>query len=87
MMQHEAEQAIKADKQESSALTRTKQLAKRSAFDLNLAHDAAVSAQLPFVSLSRIKRARREMNDLLRELEINECEHAQLQCSAENCTA
>ncbi len=53
---------------ESTALARCKHLAKRSAFDLNLAHDAGVSAQLPFVSLSRIKRARREMNDLLREL-------------------
>ncbi len=57
-----------AHKQESSALIRCQQLAKRSAFDLNLAHDAAVSAQLPFVHLARIKRARREMDDLLREL-------------------
>jgi endonuclease/exonuclease/phosphatase family metal-dependent hydrolase len=55
-------------KQESSALARCQQLAKRSAFDLNLAHDAAVSAQLTFVHLARIKRARREMIDLLREL-------------------
>ncbi len=57
-----------ARKQESSALVRCKELAKRSAFDLNLAHDAAMSAKVPFASLARIKRARREMNDLLREL-------------------
>jgi hypothetical protein len=36
-----------ARKQESSALVRCKQLAKRSAFDLNLAHDAAMSANVP----------------------------------------
>jgi hypothetical protein len=57
-----------ARKQESSALVRCKELAKRSAFDLNLAHDAAMSAHVPFASLARIKRARREMDDLLREL-------------------
>ncbi len=60
-----------AHKQESFALIRCKQLAKRSAFDLNLAHDAGVSAQLPFVHLAKIKRARREMIDLLRELTAN----------------
>jgi hypothetical protein len=60
-----------AHKQESSALVRCKELAKRSAFDLNLAHDAAMSAHVPFASLARIKRARREMNDLLRELTAN----------------
>jgi hypothetical protein len=58
-------------KQESSALVRCKELAKRSAFDLNLAHDAAMSAKVPFASLARIKRARREMNDLIRELAVN----------------
>jgi hypothetical protein len=58
-------------KQESSALVRCKELAKRSAFDLNLAHDAAMSANVPFASLARIKRARREMSDLLRELAVN----------------
>ncbi len=57
-----------AHKQEASALVRCKQLAERSAFDLNLAHDAAMSAKVPFASLARIKRARREMNDLVREL-------------------
>ncbi len=62
----------KSRQQESSALARCKHLAKRSAFDLNLAHDAGVSAQLPFVHLSRIKRARREMHDLLRELSDTE---------------
>ncbi len=61
-----------AHKQESSALARCQQLAKRSAFDLSLAHDAGVSAQLPFVHLARIKRARREMDDLLRELSHKE---------------
>ncbi|MGI8656382.1 MAG: hypothetical protein ACR2LC_14340 [Pyrinomonadaceae bacterium] len=58
----------KSRQQESSALARCQQLAKRSAFDLSLAHDAGVSAHLPFAHLARIKRARREMNDLLREL-------------------
>lgn len=58
-------------KQESSALIRCKQLVRRTAFDLNLAHDAAMSAKVPFASLARIKRARREMNDLLRELAVN----------------
>lgn len=54
--------------QESSALARCKELAKRSAFDLSLAHDAAMSAGVPFTSLAKIKRARREVSDLLREL-------------------
>ncbi len=67
----------KSRQQESSALARCQQLAKRSAFDLNLAHDAGVSAQLPFVHLSRIKRARREMNDLLRELSDTERREAE----------
>jgi hypothetical protein len=58
----------KSRQQESSALARCRQLAKRSAFDLSLAHDAGVSAHLPFVHLARIKRARREIKDLLREL-------------------
>jgi hypothetical protein len=58
-------------KQESSALIRCKQLARRTAFDLNLAHDAAMSANISFSSLERIRRARREMNDLLRELAVN----------------
>ncbi len=58
-------------KQEASALVRCKQLAKRSAFDLNLAHDSAVSANIPFVHLAKIKRARREMDDLVRELTAN----------------
>jgi hypothetical protein len=57
-----------AHKQESSALLRCKELAKRSAFDLRLAHDAAMSAGVPFASLARIKRARREIADLLRDL-------------------
>jgi hypothetical protein len=47
---------------------RCKELAKRSAFDLNLAHDSAVSANIPFVHLAKIKRARREIADLLRSL-------------------
>jgi len=57
-----------ADKQESSALVRCKQLAQRSAFDLSLAFDAAMTAKVPFASLARIKRARREVADLLRDL-------------------
>lgn len=57
--------------QKSPALARCKELAKRSAFDLNLAHDAAIGANIPFVHLAKIKRARQEMNDLLRELTEN----------------
>ncbi len=49
------------------ALSRCHQLAERTVFDLKLAHDAAVACGLPFVSLSKLKRARREMSDLLRE--------------------
>ncbi len=60
-----------AHKQESSALVRCQQLARRTAFDLNLAHDSAVSANIPFVHLAKIKRARREMDDLVRELTVN----------------
>jgi hypothetical protein len=62
-------------KQQSSALVRCKQLAKRSAFDLNLAHDAGVSANIPFVHLAKIKRARREVNDLWRTLKSTEGEN------------
>jgi hypothetical protein len=54
-------------KQESSALVRCQQLAKRSAFDLSLAHDAGVSAQLPFVHLAKIKRARPDQTENLKE--------------------
>jgi len=56
-------------KKRSPELVRCRQLAERTVFDLKLAHDAAVAFGLPFVSLSKLKRARREMSDLLRELE------------------
>jgi hypothetical protein len=59
---------VESHKTESSALVRCKELAKRSAFDLSLAHDAAIASNIPFVHLAKIKRARREMNDLLRDL-------------------
>jgi hypothetical protein len=57
-----------AHKQQSSALARCKQLVERARFDLQLAMDAARSADVPFSRLVRLKRARREMDDLLREL-------------------
>jgi hypothetical protein len=60
-----------AHKQESSALVRCKQLVERARFDLQLAMDAARSADVPFSRLVRLKRARREVNDLLRELTVN----------------
>jgi hypothetical protein len=60
-------------KQESSALTRCKQLVERTRFDLNLAHAAAVASNIPFVQLAKIKRARREVNDLLRDLSKQDC--------------
>jgi len=53
-----------ARKQESAALVRCKQLVERARFDLQLAMDAARSADVPFSRLVRLKRARREMNDL-----------------------
>lgn len=62
---------VESHKQQSSALVRCKELAKRSAFDLSLAFDAAMTAKVPFASLAKIKRARREMNDLIRELTVN----------------
>ena len=56
-------------KKRAPELARCRQLAERADFDLRLAHDVAVAFGLPFVSLSKLKRARREMSDLLRELE------------------
>jgi hypothetical protein len=50
---------------------RFKQLVERARFDLQLAMDAARSADVPFSRLVRLKRARREMNDLLCELTAN----------------
>jgi hypothetical protein len=51
------------------ALTRCRQLAARSETDLKLTADAARAAGLPFKSLSKIQRARREVRDLLGEIE------------------
>jgi len=50
------------------ALARARHLAERSATDLKLAHDAALACGLPFASLSKIKRAQREMRALLSDL-------------------
>ncbi len=50
-------------------LARTRHLAERSATDLKLAHDAALAAGLPYKSLLKIQRARRELRDLLSEIE------------------
>lgn len=46
------------------------QLVTRSAFDLKLAHDAALAAALPFAGLVKLKRAQREVGDLARELAL-----------------
>ena len=45
------------------------QLAARVETDLRLLHDAAVAIRLPFNRLARVKRARREVADELREIE------------------
>jgi homoserine dehydrogenase len=60
---------------DSRALARYEQLIRRAAFDLKLAHDAAVAAGTPFARLAKIKRARSEMRDLMREPPAQE-EHA-----------
>ncbi len=48
---------------------RLRKLVERSAFDLRFAHEAALAVGVPFAQLAKIKRARREMSDLARELE------------------
>jgi len=53
------------------ALARTRTLAERSATDLKLAHDAALAAGMPFVDLSKLMRARREVKDLLKRIEAH----------------
>jgi hypothetical protein len=50
------------------ALARSLTLARRAEFDLGLLHDAALAAAVPFASLAKIKRARGEVKNLLREL-------------------
>ena len=51
------------------ALARYLELAERCRHDLKLWHDAALAISLPFIRLQRIKRARREVADELREIE------------------
>jgi hypothetical protein len=48
---------------------RLRKLVERSSFDLRFAHEAALQVGVPFAQLAKIKRARREMSDLARELE------------------
>ena len=50
-------------------VARYAQLAQRVEVDLRLLHDAAVAIALPFNRLARVKRARREVADELREIE------------------
>jgi hypothetical protein len=45
------------------------QLAARVETDLRLLHDTALAIQLPFNRLARVKRAKREICDELREIE------------------
>ncbi len=55
------------------AEARYKQLARRTMFDLNLLGDAAMSANVALKHLARIKRARREMKDLVQDLSRQNC--------------
>ncbi len=57
----------------SPAEARFAQLARRTMFDLNLLRDAAMSANIPFAHLVKIKRARREMKDLIQDLSKQDC--------------
>ncbi len=41
----------------------------RSATDLKLLHDAALSSEIPFVHLAKVKRAQAEIKNLLSEIE------------------
>jgi hypothetical protein len=50
-------------------LARARTLAERVSVDLRLTHDAVRAAGLPYKSLSKIQRARRELRDLLGEIE------------------
>jgi hypothetical protein len=50
------------------ALARALTLARRADFDLSLLHDSALAVGLPFSQLSKVKRAQREMKDLLHSL-------------------
>jgi homoserine dehydrogenase len=57
------------DRQRTSpALARTRELAERSQSDLKLLHDATLAAQIPFIHLAKVKRARAEITNLLREI-------------------
>lgn len=50
------------------ALARCKTLAARSETDLSLLRDSVQAVGLPFSQLARVKRAQREIKDLLSEL-------------------
>ena len=54
---------------ERRTLARFCELIERADFDLKLAHDAGVAARVSFRQLQRIRPARRECSDLLREIE------------------
>jgi hypothetical protein len=51
------------------ALARARTLAERVSVDLRLTHDAVRAANLPYAYLARVQRARREVADLLRQIE------------------
>ena len=61
--------AIELQQQNQPALARTRQLVERSDCDLKLAMDAALAAGIYYARRSKIIRARRELKDLLREIE------------------
>jgi hypothetical protein len=54
------------------AEARFAQLARRTAFDLNLLRDAALAANIPLSQLANIQRARREMNELVTGLKAKD---------------
>ena len=59
------------------ALARALTLARRAEFDLKLLADAGLAAEVPFAQLARIRRASRELKDLLRDLSAQNSPHEQ----------
>jgi hypothetical protein len=51
-----------------SAITRTRQLAERAGTDLKLLGDAALAARVPYPTLAKVRRAQREVRDLISDL-------------------
>ncbi|HEX8097844.1 MAG TPA: hypothetical protein VF507_07405 [Pyrinomonadaceae bacterium] len=55
-------------------LARCIELARRALFDLKLCEDAGRAAELAPAHLARIRRARRELNELLGETKEERCQ-------------